>query len=162
MKHRQRLCEVMAALQAEIEGLRAREGAARLEAERTAPGTRENFFQTPAAASNLTQRSEQGGALMDILRQIQFAENIPTPKPKESSGSSKMPQRTANALVGKALTAFEDKNQKVQIQADSPWNAVIQGASGVCWQLLDVKECRPLAVGFGCRFAAALPPSADG
>jgi hypothetical protein len=103
----------MAALQAEMEGLSAREEAARVEAGRAAPGTHENFFQTLAAASNLTQRSEQGGTPMDLLRQIQFAGNSPTPKPTESSGSSKTPQRTAKALVGKALTAFEDEKQRL-------------------------------------------------
>ena len=114
--------EAMAALQAEIEGFKARERAAQQDALRTAPGTREDFFKTPAATSNLTQFSRQASTPLDRMRQMQFAEE--TPKPKASPATSKKPPLTGTAMVGKALNAFEDEKQAIQLTADSPWNAV--------------------------------------
>ena len=117
--------EAMAALHAEIEGLKARERAAQQDALRAAPGTREDYFKTPAATSNLTQFSRQASDPLDRMRQMQFAEE--TPKPKASPATSKKPPLSGTAMVGKALNAFEDEKQAIQLTADSPWNAS-QGA----------------------------------
>ena len=72
--------EALAELQAELESFRARERAAQLETERSAPATREDFFKTPAATSNLVQFSHHGGTPEDRIRQIQFATESPKPK----------------------------------------------------------------------------------
>ena len=114
--------EALAALQAELEGFRARERAAELEAARSAPGTREDYFKTPAATSHLVQFSQHGGTPEDRMRQLQFATE--TPEPKAAPATVKKPPMAANAMFGKALTAFESEKQEVQIKADSPWNAI--------------------------------------
>ena len=115
--------EALAKLQAELEGFKARERAAQQDALRSAPGTREDFFKTPAATNNLTQFSQQGATPLDRMRQTQFEEE--SPKPKVAPATTKKPPLTANAMVGKALTAFEDEKQQVQLLADSPWNAIM-------------------------------------
>ena len=114
--------EAMAALHAEIEGFKARERAAQQDALRAAPGTREDYFKTPAATSNLTQFSRMASDPLDRMRQLQFAEKTPMPKP--SPATSKKPPLSGTAMVGKALNAFEDEKQAIQLTADSPWNAI--------------------------------------
>ena len=113
----------MAKLQAEIEGSKVRERAAQQDALRTAPGTRvEDYFKTPAATSNLTQFSRESSTPLDRMRQLQLAEE--TPEPKAPPTASKKPPLTGTAMVGKALNAFEDEKQAIQLTADSPWNAI--------------------------------------
>ena len=80
------------------------------------------IFKNPAATSNLTQFSQKASTPMDRMRQMQFAEE--SPKPKESPATSKKPSSSGNALVGKALSAFEAEKQEIQLTADSPWNAI--------------------------------------
>jgi hypothetical protein len=114
--------EALRKVQAELEGFKARERAAQQGTLHTAPGTRENYFKTPAVTSNLTQFSRQASTPLDRMRQMKFAEE--TPKPKASPATSKKPPLTGTAMVGKALNAFEDEKQAIQLTADSPWNAV--------------------------------------
>ena len=115
--------EHLAKLQAEIEGFKVRERAAQQDALRMAPpGTREDYFKTPAATSSLTQFSRASSTPLDRMRQMQLADE--TPEPKAPPATSKKPPMTGAAHVGKALNAFEDEKQAIQVTADSPWNAV--------------------------------------
>ena len=111
--------EELKKVQTELEALKR---AVHQDALRAAPGTREDFFKTPASTTNLTHFSQRASTPMDRMRQMQLAEE--SPMPKESPATSKKPPASANALVGKVLSAFEAEKQEIKITADSPWNAI--------------------------------------
>ena len=112
--------EELKKVQTELEALKR---AVHQDALRAAPGTREDFFKTPASTTNLTHFSQRASTPMDRMRQMQLAEE--SPMPKESPATSKKPPASANALVGKVLSAFEaekqekleaEKQEKIEVQ----------------------------------------------